>query len=155
MNIILNTIPATGTPVKRPDPKDELAYGKYMVNASGCIECHTQAEKGQIIEDLAFSGGREFSFPDGSVLRSANITPDPETGIGKWSKENFIARFKAYTDSSFVAPDVQPGDYNTIMPWMMYGNMTKEDLSAIYAYLRTIAPAKNSIVKFSPAKAAL
>jgi mono/diheme cytochrome c family protein len=155
MNIILNTIPAQGTPVKRPAPSDTLAYGRYMVNASGCIECHTQVDKGQIKPELAFAGGREFGFPDGSVLRSANISPDQETGIGKWTKQTFIARFKMYADSTYVPPSVAPGDFNTIMPWTMYCNMTEEDLGAIYTYLRSVTPQKNVVTKFTPAGAKL
>jgi mono/diheme cytochrome c family protein len=155
MNVIINTIPTPGEPTKRPDPSDSIAYGGYMVNASGCIECHTQVDKGQIIRELAFSGGRDFAFPDGSVVRSTNITPDPETGIGNWTKKNFIARFKIYADSTYVPPPVAPGEFNTIMPWSMYSNMTEQDLGAIYAYLRTKAPIKNQVVKFVPAAAAM
>jgi mono/diheme cytochrome c family protein len=152
MSIIINTIPARGTPQKRPDPSDQLAYGQYLVNASGCIECHTQADKGQILPDLAFGGGREFAFPDGAVVRSANITPDAETGLGKWTAEAFVLRFKAYADSSYVAPSVKPGEFNTVMPWMMYAGMTESDLHAVYAYLKTIKPINNAVVKFSASK---
>jgi hypothetical protein len=149
MSVILNTIPAKGTPVKRPDPSDEVAHGKYMTNASACIECHTQVDKGQIVTDLAFSGGREFAFPDGSVLRSSNITPDEETGLGKWNADMFVARFKLYKDSAYVLPSVQPGEFNTIMPWTMYANMKEEDLRAIYAYLKTLKPIKNKVEKYT------
>jgi len=148
MSIILNTIPAKGNPQKRPDPSDELAHGQYLVNASGCIECHTQVDKGQVIPELAFGGGREFPFP-GSVVRSSNITPDPETGIGKWTPDSFVQRFKAYADSSYVAPEVKPGEFNTIMPWDMYASMTDQDLRAIFAYLKTVKPINNAVVKFS------
>ena len=151
MNFIINTIPHKGIPVKLPDPSDQLAYGGYLVNASGCIECHTQLDKGQIIKELAFSGGREFGFPDKSAVRSANITPDEETGIGKMTSDEFIKKFKAYADSSYTTPNVKPGEYNSIMPWTMYAHMTEQDLGAIYAYLRTINPIKNSVVKFTPA----
>jgi mono/diheme cytochrome c family protein len=150
MNFILNTIPAKPAHTKRPDPSDEVAYGGYLVNAAGCIECHTQVKQGQIIPELAFGGGRDFAMPDGSVVRSANITPDTETGIGKWTTEAFVQRFKAYADSSYVVPEVKPGDFNTIMPWLMYCNMTEQDLKAIHAYLKTVAPIKNQVVKFTP-----
>jgi mono/diheme cytochrome c family protein len=150
MSVIINTIPSKGAPVKRPEPSDTIAYGGYMVNASGCIECHTQVDKGQIIPELAFSGGREFRMSDGSLLRSPNITPDPETGIGNWNKQAFLARFKAYADSAYVVPSVAIGEFNTIMPWTMYCNMKEEDLASIYAYLRTVAPVKNQVVKFTP-----
>ena len=150
MNFILNTIPAKPNHTKRPDPSDVVAYGGYMINAAACVECHTPVEQGQIIQDQAFGGGREFFMPDGSVLRTPNITPDEETGIGSWTREAFVARFKLYADSSYVLPTVQPGDFNSIMPWTMYCNMTEDDLSAIYAYLRTVKPVKNKVVKFTP-----
>ena len=149
MSVIVNTIPSKGAPGKRPDPTDRKAYGAYLVNASGCIECHTKADKGQIIKELAFSGGREFKMPDGSVIRSSNITPDLATGIGNWTEDAFVNRFKAYGDPSFVAPQVGKGAFNTIMPWTMYGKMTQGDLSAIYTYLRTIPAKANSVNKFT------
>jgi mono/diheme cytochrome c family protein len=153
-NILINTMPQKAALQTKPDTTDQLAYGAYVVNASGCIECHTQVDKGQIIKDLAFSGGREFLFPDGSVVRSSNLTPDTETGIGKWTREEFIARFKQYADSSYTPPTVRAGEFNTIMPWTMYAHMKESDLSAIYTYLKTVKPMSNSVVKFTPATGA-
>ena len=151
MNFILNTIPQKGNPQKRPDKSDVLAYGAYMTNASGCVECHTQVDKGQIIPDLSFGGGREFKFPDGSAVRSANITPDADAGIGKWTEEMFVLRFKVYADSTYVPENVGPGEFNTIMPWTMYGKMEREDLSAIYQYLKTVKPIAQKVTKFTAA----
>jgi mono/diheme cytochrome c family protein len=153
MNFILNTIPKAAQSQSRPDPSDQLAYGAYMVNATACVECHTQVKQGQIIPEVAFGGGREFNFPDGSKVRSANISTDKQTGIGNWTREQFVARFKMYTDSSYVLPSVKPGEFNSIMPWTMYADMTEEDLSAIFAYLQTVAPIANQVTKFSPAGA--
>ncbi|MEP2670719.1 MAG: c-type cytochrome [Cyclobacteriaceae bacterium] len=150
MNFIINTIPQPANPQPRPDKNDQLAYGAYLTNASGCIECHTNVDKGQIIPELAFSGGREFGFPDGSVLRSSNITPHP-TGIGAWTEEMFVTRFKMYADSAYVLPNVAPGEFNTIMPWVMYGQMEREDLAAIYSYLKTVEPIENRVERFAPA----
>lgn len=149
MNFIINTIPKKSTPQKRPPETDRLAYGQYLVNAAACIECHTKVDKGQIIEKLAYAGGREFMMPDGSILRSANITPDPSTGIGSWKEEMFINKFTSYADSSYQPPTIKPGEFNTVMPWNMYGRMNKEDLSAIYTYLKSIQPVKNSVEKFT------
>lgn len=149
MSFIINTIPKKAEPQTRPDPSDEIAYGGYMTNASGCVECHTQVDKGQIIPELAFGGGREFKFPDGSAVRSMNISPDETTGIGKWTKEQFVARFKAYADSSYVTPSIAPGEYNTIMPWTMYAHMKDEDLAAIYTYLKTVKPIQNQVTRFT------
>jgi mono/diheme cytochrome c family protein len=153
VNLILRTIPQNGEPSKKPDPSDQVAYGKYMTNASACIECHTQVSpQGVIIPELAFSGGRNFPFPDGSVVSSANITQDKETGIGNWSEEMFVGRFKQYSDSGYVNRKVGPGEFNSIMPWTMYAGMKEEDIKAIYSYLKTIKPIKNEVIKFTASK---
>ena len=150
MNFIINLIPQKAELQTRPPKTDLLAYGKYITNASGCIECHTKEDKGQIIPELAFGGGREFKFPDGTVLRSVNITPD-KTGLGDWTEETFVQRFKMYADSAYVVPSVQPGEFNSIMPWVMYAEMEEDDLKAIYAYLRTVKPIENIVERFTPA----
>jgi mono/diheme cytochrome c family protein len=150
VNLILRTMPVNATPAKKPDPSDQVAYGAYLVNASGCIECHTQlGPQGVIMPEVAFSGGRSFPFPDGSIVTSSNITQDKETGIGNWTEEMFVGRFKQYQDSGYVVPKINPGEFNSLMPWLMYSGMKEEDLKAIYAYLKTIKPMKNEVVKFT------
>lgn len=151
VNFIVHTIPKEATPQTRPSKDNKVEYGKYLTNASGCRECHTKEDKGQIILDLAFSGGREFKFPDGSVLRSSNLTPDKETGIGSWTPDLFVQKFKIYRDTTYTLPSVSKGEFNTIMPWTMYAGMEKEDLEAIFAYLQTLTPMQNQVSKFSVA----
>src|SRR6478609_5270943 len=60
MNFIINTIPKKAELAKRPDPSNELAYGKYLITAASCGVCHTPFEKGQSVLEFAYSGGREF-----------------------------------------------------------------------------------------------
>jgi hypothetical protein len=151
VNFILHTIPQKGTPEARPSKDNIVEYGRYLTNASGCRECHTRADKGQIIEEFAFAGGREFMFPDGSICRSSNISPDKETGIGAWTDDIFVTKFKLYRDSTYQLPAVASGDFNTIMPWTMYAGMEQSDLEAIFAYLQTLTPMKNPVTKFTPA----
>jgi len=151
MNFIINTIPTKPVHQAKPAKTDMLAYGAYLTNAAGCGECHTQVDKGQIIPELMYGGGRDFKFPDGSIVYSANISPDMETGIGTWTKEMFLQRFKIYADSAYVTPPVSTGEFNSIMPWTMYSKMTDEDLTAIYTYLHTVKPITNSVIKFSAA----
>jgi mono/diheme cytochrome c family protein len=151
VSFILHTIPKAGVPQEVPDKTNTVEYGKYLVNAGGCRECHTQEKQGQIIPELAFSGGRKFQFPDGSACSSSNITPDKETGIGAWTSEMFVRKFKMFQDSAYVVPSVGPGEFNTIMPWTMYSGMETSDLEAIFAYLQTVEPMTNSVSKFSPA----
>lgn len=150
VNIIMRTIPEPPHPMTRPEPGDP-DYGAYMANAAACIECHTHSEKGERIGE-PFAGGFAFNLPNGAVLRSANITPHPTDGIGAWDKDTFIARFKQYTDSSYVPPHVdwQAGDFQTIMPWSMYATMNEEDLGAIYDYLRAQPAVAGRPEKWTP-----
>lgn len=93
-------------------------------------------EKGQRIAGMELAGGMEFPFPEGGLVRSANITPDRATGIGV---------FKASATPQARSERVEPGDLQTVMPWTMYGGMTEEDLGAIYTYLRTVDPVENEV----------
>ncbi len=151
MSVIINTIPQKATPSKRPDSTDKLAYGAYLVNAAACRECHTKDNHGQIIPEMMFQGGREFLLPGGATVRSSNITPDAQTGIGSWTEEAFVNRFKTYAAADYKPVAVEAGAFNSIMPWTMYGRMTPSDLGAIYAYLKSLPAKSNAVVKFSPA----
>jgi mono/diheme cytochrome c family protein len=151
MNFIINTIPHEAAFTTRPDTTDLLAYGKYLFTSASCQECHTRKVNGTPVEGMSLAGGFEFPFPDGTIVRSMNITPDKETGIGTWTEEQFIQKFKSYGDSSFVASEVKPGGFKTMMPWTSYGTMKEKDLKAIYAYLRSVPPIKNTVQRFTGA----
>lgn len=148
MNFIINTIPAKAQFTKKPNEDNALAYGEYLFNAAACAECHTKADKGKKIAGMELAGGFEFPLPSGGKAISANITPDKETGIGNWTEEAFIKRFKMYADSGYVAHEVAKGTFNSIMPWTMYGKMKESDLKAIFTFLKTQKPIKNSVTKF-------
>jgi len=148
MNFIINTIPTEADPQQMPPKSDRVAYGKYMINAANCRECHTKQDKGKEVGE-PFAGGFEFPMPDGSLARSANITPDMETGIGQWTEDMFVKKFKMFSDSNYHSPTLKPGQANTIMPWDMYAGMDTTDIGAIFAYLRTVKPVKNQVVHFS------
>lgn len=148
MNFIINTLPAKAAFTKKPDVSDIVNYGEYVVNAAACFDCHTIQEKGEFTGE-PFAGGMEFPMIDGSIVRSSNITPHQTNGIGFWSEEQFVQRFKMYADSSYNPPAVEKGEFQTIMPWTMYSGMTEQDLKAIYAYLKSIKPVNNQVVKFT------
>lgn len=151
MSLIINTLPHEAHFTKLPDKNAVVNYGGYIANAASCIECHTKFEKGRLVPGTEFGGGREFPFPDGSIIRSSNISPDSETGIGGWNEEVFLNLFRTYSDSATMAAKLNPGDFNSIMPWTMYGKMNDEDLKAVFAYLKTVGVVKNEVVKFTPA----
>ncbi len=151
VSLLINTMPVKAEPGVIPSKDDIVEYGRYMITAAACTDCHTRMENGAFVGE-PFAGNNEFRFPDGSVVRSANITPHPTTGIGTWTQEQFINRFKMYTDSSYVPRRVEPGEMQTVMPWQMYGGMSEEDLGAIYEYLRSLEPVENLVVRFTPAE---
>ena len=150
MNFIVNTIPVKASFVQKPPKSDTVKYGAYLVNAAACMECHTQVDKGQVIPSLAFSGGRVFKMPNGE-LRSANITSDKSSGIGNWTAEEFVTRFKTYADPANIVA-VDSNEMNTIMPWTMFAGMDTSDLRSIFAYLQTVKPIKNEVTHFVAAK---
>jgi hypothetical protein len=149
VNLLLHLMPAAGKPTPIPAKDDQVNYGKYLVTAAVCIDCHTPFEKGQLVMAHAFAGGREFAMPNG-LLVSPNITPDENTGIGSWTKEMFIEKFKTFDPALHETETVTEGAFNTIMPWTMYAGMDTTDLGAIYAYLRTLEPLENLVVRFVP-----
>jgi len=148
MNIIVRTIPSAPDPWPCPS-LGTADYGKYLTTVAGCAECHTQQDRGKHRPGMEFAGGWSFPLPGGGHIASANITPDPETGIGKWTREEFIARFKAFASPNASTP-VSAGGMNTIMPWTMYAGMTPEDVGAIFDYLRTQKPIVNVVERFRP-----
>jgi hypothetical protein len=82
--------------------------------------------------NTAWSGPWGVSF-------TANLTPDPETGLGKWTLRNFVDTIRTGRHMGRGRPILPP------MPIPMYKNFTDEDLDAIYSYLRTIPAVKNRV----------
>ncbi|MBC5773750.1 c-type cytochrome [Pontibacter sp. KCTC 32443] len=148
-NLILRTLPGAPNVKAEPVLNDQVSRGKYLVTVAACVDCHTPQESD---EKMKFAGGAEFNLPFGTI-RSANITPDKETGIGSWTEDAFVNRFKMHLDPEVANRKLEPTDFNSIMPWNMYAGMKEEDLKAIYQYLRTLEPQKNKVVKFTPAPA--
>lgn len=121
------------TPVKIPAGMSSANVGMaergaYLVRAAGCQACHwDKANGGQ-----PFTGGLALKSPFGTFY-SPNITPDEETGIGKWSDEDFV---RALTEGEGVhGEQLYPA-----FPYTSYAAMRVEDVLAIKAYLFTLSP---------------
>lgn len=150
VNFIVKTIPndVTEFAPSIPEKSNTIAYGKYMANAVGCIDCHTKLVKGQMMPGTEFAGGFKFCV-NGKCSTSANITPDNETGIGLLTQEAFLAKFTFYRDEKAKNIPVGTNENNTIMPWARLSELNDDDINAIYAYLRTLPPIVNKVEKFS------
>jgi mono/diheme cytochrome c family protein len=105
---------------------DAVSRGAYLANAAGCEDCHTDREHG----GQPYAGGRALATPFGTFY-SPNITPDPETGIGRWSDEEFL---RALRDG--VRPD--GANYFPVFPYPSFTKITDADVRAIKAYLLSL-----------------
>jgi mono/diheme cytochrome c family protein len=146
LNLILRTLPKDPEFSPRPDSSDVVASGEYLVRAAGCMMCHTVVDAHETPIGEPFAGGRPFNFPPvRGIIRSANITPDTLTGIGGWSRETFVDVIRTRGARAQAVTHLAPEEANTLMPYGNLARMTDADLSAIYAYLRTLPPVRKSV----------
>jgi len=127
-------------PVPPPDLSDSVKRGAFLVDLSGCTDCHTPQQQGQPIAGLEFSGGQVVEGPWGSVA-SANLTPDP-SGIPYYDEALFVQTIRTGY--------VKARPLNQFMPWHIYRNMTDDDLKAMFAYLKTLKPVKHVVDNAMP-----
>jgi mono/diheme cytochrome c family protein len=152
VNFLVRTMPVPYGSRTAPADSDEAAYGEYVTALASCSHCHTPTEKGKPVEGMAFAGGSEFVLPNGRVVRASNISSDPGTGIGHWSRDAFLARFQIAATAAAGHDPLPEDSVNTIMPWIPAAGMSEKDLGAIYAYLRTVKPVKNQVEVFPDAR---
>lgn len=120
-----------------------IARGAYLANGPAhCRECHGAVEQRAELavgKPTPLSGGLDLKLPIG-IFRPANITSDPETGIGKLS-DGQIARALRYGVRR---------DGRALMPFMPFADLSDEDLRAVISYLRTQAPVKRAVQTRAP-----
>lgn len=131
--------PVTGE--VHPDMSTEISRGQYLVRVAACSDCHTPIKRGQPEHELEFAGGRVFDEPTGKVA-SANITPDPATGIGSYTEETFVKALR----TGYVGTR----QLNPLMPWQFYNGLKAEDIKAMYAYLKTVKPIVHQVDNSKP-----
>ncbi len=145
MNVIMRFLPKPVDSVPSP-PSDPVSRGKYLTRISGCRFCHSPFEKGRPVEGRDFSGGHEFQLAANARVVSANLTPDQETGIGRWTEQEFLDQFAQFREYAAGTPPKVDYPYNTNMPWLGLSGVSDSDLKAIFAYLRTVNPVRNAVV---------
>jgi cytochrome c553 len=135
-------------PVADPNPANSIELGKYLTTIGGCLECHTHHNGRGQKDGPPGGGGWELTGPWGKALTS-NITPNLTNGLGRWSREQFIGRFKSFVELRDDPPLLEPGSSNTPMDWLGYSAMSETDLGAIYDYLSTLAPVDNDVEAYA------
>ncbi|HMC98892.1 MAG TPA: hypothetical protein VKH37_02030 [Ferruginibacter sp.] len=119
--------------VARPDENDELAYGRYLVAVIGCYHCHSSS-KLRISYNVPehskgyMEGGIAFKTENGKI-RSVNLTPDNETGIGSFSLNDF---------SLAVRNGMAPNNRKLRSPMPKFPEMNDKEVRAIYNYLKSL-----------------
>jgi len=145
-------------PSARGETQAELiARGRYIATAIQGCGCHTREKSdGSKDENWHYAGSPNpappagppanagWSSPRWKKIYARNITPDSETGIGKWTEADFIRALR-----TGITPDGRVLD--TQMPWNAFQKITDRDLKSLWAYLRTIKPIKNTPPKDIPA----
>ncbi len=114
------------TKTQNAEQKELVQKGEYLSKMGDCISCHTNVKE----KTPAYSGGLPIFTPFGTFY-SPNITPDKETGIGKWSLEDFRRALKEGKN-----PHGQ--NYFPVFPFVYFANTTDEDIDALYAYFMSI-----------------
>ena len=133
---LLLTIAVQPAPADDEAREPAIVRGEYLVSAGGCITCHTAKDD----DAVTLAGGRALETPFGTFY-SPNITPDPQTGIGEWTDDEFLNAFWE---------GVGPGGryYFPAFPFPSYTGITREDLLAIKAYLFSLEPARNEVPQY-------
>lgn len=120
--------PAQSVPV--PPKAANLEYGRYMTTAMDCGTCHTSGFASDKLEQPgAFAGGFELTDPTGTTIYSKNITFDPDTGIGRWSLDDF---------QRAVTRGVNKQGYSVRKPMPLFARLDRTDIEAIYLYLQSL-----------------
>jgi mono/diheme cytochrome c family protein len=116
------------------------ARGKYLVNLGGCQDCHTPGHFLGKPDMTRALGGSEVGFEIAGLgtFHGPNLTPDKETGLGGWTDAQVMTALQTGVrpDGRMLAP---------IMPWRALAGLTKDDIAAIVAYLRSIPPVHNKV----------
>jgi mono/diheme cytochrome c family protein len=144
VNLMIKGVPRPVAAPPAPARGNQVQYGEYLATLAGCVECHSEQVHGQLVAGKQFAGGRVFRMPFGTVV-TANITPDLDTGIGKWTEKHFLEKFGEYREYVKLGPPKAGPDAFTLMPWLSLSQLPEEDLKAIYAYLRQQPPVRNLV----------
>ncbi len=166
--LLLGYAVAAAAPAGAPtSSKAAIERGAYLVKIGSCNDCHTpwkMGPKGPEPDMTRFLSGHpaELKMPPApelgkgpwiatasgtmtawagpwGVSYTANLTPDPETGLGTWTEKTFIEALRTGRHLGKGRPILPP------MPWYGIGQATDQDLKAVFAYLKSLPPVKNQV----------
>lgn len=140
--VVFKPLPYPDKAIEKPDTTNQVEWGKYLSNKLyGCFQCHsadfkTNSDLEPEKSEGFYGGGNTLINLVGSEIKSLNITPDTETGIGSWTEEDFVNAMRA---------GKRKNGEQLRYPMLPYTRLTDGELKAIYAYLRTVPAIKHKV----------
>lgn len=127
--------------IELPDSTNSIEMGKYLAINLDCFSCHSADFKTNnfLYPELSegyFGGGNKPLDKEGRIMLTSNLTPDMETGIGKWTEDKFIKAVKH---------GLKEGESALLYPMVPYWGLTNSEVSAIFQYLKTIPAISNKV----------
>jgi mono/diheme cytochrome c family protein len=114
--------------------------GKYLVTFGGCNDCHTPGYFFGKPDMTRYLGGSDvgFAIPGLGVFVGPNLTPDKQTGLGNWTRQQIVTAFTTgkLPTGRILAPT---------MPWRAFSHLSEGDAQAIAAYLQSLKPVQNQV----------
>ncbi len=133
--------PKPGQPSAAPPAGPTAQYGAYLAqHVSLCADCHTPRGGLMARPDRKRLFAGTSNPPKGFPANPSNLTPDPDTGIGRWSEEDFLRTMRTGVNPSGAK-------LHPFMPWHELRRMTDDDLRAIYRYLQSIPAIRNAVTR--------
>jgi mono/diheme cytochrome c family protein len=123
----------------------QIERGRYLIVIAGCSDCHTPGALLGAPDMKRYLGGSDvgFAIPGAGVFVGENLTPDKETGLGDWTREQIIAAIR--TGKTPEGRDLSP-----VMPYAAFSHLTDADAEAIAAFLKSLPPVSNKVKNFGP-----
>lgn len=139
--IAFKPFPMPDDPIAMPDTTNTVELGRYLAHNLECFSCHSANFKTNnyldpTLSEGYFAGGNLPLDLEGRPKPTANLTPDNETGIGSWSKEQFVRAVKS---------GQKEGEPALSYPMIPYTQLTDYEVGAIYDYLMTIPSIENKV----------
>jgi len=142
-HVVFKPLPYPAETIVVPPASDKIALGKYLVFGLECWPCHSGDFKKMNMAEpeksyLYLGGGNQMRNLDGQTIATANLTPDEETGIGKWSEADFVRALKR---------GFRPDGTLLRYPMDLFTELSDDEVGAIYAYLRTVPKIHNAVLR--------
>jgi mono/diheme cytochrome c family protein len=118
----------------------QIQRGKYLVSITGCSDCHTPGGMLGQPDMQRYLGGSDvgFAIPGVGIYVGPNLTPDKDTGLGSWTRDQVIAAIRTGR-----RPDGRM--LSEVMPFPGFSHLTDEDVQAIAAFLESLPAVKNKV----------